>query len=105
MQPSLTAISTFEDFKSSMVSNSKRYKIIDEDEFVIGYMILYFIIIVKMAFIKYSPIDLLILLFGVYVFYRRYLMVVRLDRMCSEISGPLKDAICEIENLIEKKTT
>ena len=79
--------------------------ILNNDEFVIGYAILYFITIVKMAFIKYSPIDLLILLFGVYVFYRRYLMVVRLDRMCSEISGPLQDAICEIENLIEKKTT
>ena len=58
--------------------------------------------ILKMVFIKYSPIDLLVLLFGVYVFYRRYLMVVRIDRMCSEISGPLKDAI---ENLIVKKTT
>lgn len=75
---------------------------IDEDEFVIGYMILYFITIVKMVFIKYSPIDLLILSFGAYVFYRRYMMVLRIDRMCSEISGPLKYAI---ENLIEKKTT
>ena len=85
MQPSLAAIS-----------------ILNNDEFVIGYVILYFIIIVKMVFIKYSPIDLLVLLFGVYVFYRRYLMVVRIDRMCSEISGPLKDVI---ENLIVKKTT
>lgn len=55
-----------------------------------------------MVFIKYSPIDLLILSFGAYVFYRRYMMVLRIDRMCSEISGPLKYAI---ENLIEKKTT
>ena len=85
MQPSLAAIS-----------------ILNNDEFVIGYVILYFIIIVKMVFIKYSPIDLLVLLFGVYVFYRRYLMVIRIDRMCSEIAGPLKDAI---ENLILKKTT
>ena len=76
--------------------------ILNNDEFVIGYAILYFITIVKMAFIKYSPIDLLILLFGVYVFYRRYMMVLRIDRMCSEIAGPLKDAI---ENLIVKKTT
>ena len=91
MQPSLSAISNI--------------KLLDEDEFVIGYAILYFITIVKMVFIKYSPIDLLILLFGVYVFYRRHLMVVRIDRMCSEISGPLKDAIREIENLIVKKTT
>lgn len=88
MQPSLTAISIL--------------NCIDKDEFVIGYVILYFITILKMVFIKYSPIDLLVLLFGVYVFYRRYLMVVRIDRMCSEISGPLKDAI---ENLIVKKTT
>ena len=85
MQPSLAAIS-----------------ILNNDEFVIGYVILYFITILKMVFIKYSPIDLLVLLFGVYVFYRRYLMVVRIDRMCSEISGPLKDVI---ENLIVKKTT
>lgn len=99
MQASLTAISNL---KSSMVSNCKWYKIIDEDEFVIGYMILYLSTIVKMVFIKYSPIDLLILSFGVYVFYRRYMMVLRIDRMCSEIAGPLKDAI---ENLIEKKTT
>ena len=88
MQPSLAAISIL--------------NCIDKDEFVIGYVILYFITILKMVFIKYSPIDLLVLLFGVYVFYRRYLMVVRIDRMCSEISGPLKDVI---ENLIVKKTT
>ena len=85
VQPSLAAIS-----------------ILDNDEFVIGYATLYLITIVKMIFIKYSPIDLLILLFGAYVFYRRYLMVLRIDRMCSEISGPLKDAI---ENLIVKRTT
>jgi hypothetical protein len=85
-----------------MQSSLAAISILDNDEFVIGYVILYFITIVKMVFVKYSPIDLLILLFGVYVFYRRYLMVLRIDRMCSEISGPLKDAI---ENLIVKKTT
>ena len=85
-----------------MQSSLAAISILDNDEFVIGYVILYFITIVKMVFVKYSPIDLLILLFGVYVFYRRYLMVLRIDRMCSEIAGPLKDAI---ENLIEKKTT
>jgi|LakMenEpi03Aug12_release.lakeMendotaPanAssembly.Ray.scaffolds.fasta_scaffold1131555_1 hypothetical protein len=85
-----------------MQSSLAAISILDNDEFVIGYVILYFITIVKMVFVKYSPIDLLILLFGVYVFYRRYLMVFRIDRMCSEISGPLKDAI---ENLIVKKTT
>jgi hypothetical protein len=85
-----------------MQSSLAAISILDNDEFVIGYVILYFITIVKMVFVKYSPIDLLILLSGVYVFYRRYLMVLRIDRMCSEISGPLKDAI---ENLIVKKTT
>jgi hypothetical protein len=79
--------------------------ILDQDEFVIGYAILYLITIVKMVFVKYSPIDLLILLFGVYVFYRRYLMVIRIDRMCSEIADPLKDAIENIENFTCKKTT
>ena len=77
-------------------------QVLDQDEFVIGYAILYFITILKMVFVKCTSFDILILLLGVYVFYRRYLMVIRIDRMCSEIAGPLKDAI---ENLIVKKTT
>ena len=77
-------------------------QVLDQDEFVIGYAILYFITILKMVFVKCTSFDILILLLGVYVFYRRYLMIVRLDRMCSEITGPLQTAI---ENLIEKKTT
>ena len=77
-------------------------QVLDQDEFVIGYAILYFITILKMVFVKCTSFDILILLLGVYVFYRRYLMIVRLDRMCSEITGPLQTAI---ENLIVKKTT
>ncbi len=78
---------------------------LDEDEFVIGYAILYAGTLVKMIFMQYTLFDFAILSFGAYVFYRRYLMVVSIDKICNEIAGPLHDAICKIENLIEKKTT
>jgi hypothetical protein len=57
-----------------------------EDEFIIGYAIIYVCTIVKMIFFfTCTRCDIAILFLGGCVFYRRYLKVMELDRICSEI--------------------
>lgn len=60
-----------------------------QDEFIIGYAIIYVCTIVKMIFLSCTGWDLAILFVGTGIFYRRYLKVMQLDRMCSEIKKPL----------------
>jgi uncharacterized membrane protein len=60
-----------------------------QDEFIIGYAILYVCTIAKMIFLSCTRLDMAILLVGTGIFYRRYLMVMKLDRMCREIK-PMK---------------
>ena len=60
-----------------------------QDEFIIGYAILYVCTIVKIIFLSCTRWDMVILFIGAGIFYRRYLRVMELDRMCSEIK-PMK---------------
>lgn len=61
-----------------------------QDEFIIGYAILYVCTIAKMIFLlSCTRLDVAILFVGTGIFYRRYLMVMKLDRMCREIE-PMK---------------
>lgn len=60
-----------------------------QDDFIIGYAILYVCTIVKMIFISCTRLDMAILFVGTGIFYRRYLRVMELDRMCREIK-PMK---------------
>jgi hypothetical protein len=60
-----------------------------QDEFIIGYAIIYLCTIVKIIFLSCTRLDIAILFIGAGIFYRRYLRVMELDRMCSEIK-PMK---------------
>jgi ABC-type transport system involved in cytochrome c biogenesis permease subunit len=60
-----------------------------QDEFIIGYAILYVCTIVKIIFLSCTRWDMAILFIGAGIFYRRYLRVMELDRMCREIK-PMK---------------
>jgi ABC-type transport system involved in cytochrome c biogenesis permease subunit len=60
-----------------------------QDEFIIGYAILYVCTIVKIIFLSCTRWDMAILFIGAGIFYIRYLRVMELDRMCSEIK-PMK---------------
>ena len=60
-----------------------------QDEFIIGYAILYVCTIVKMIFLSCTRLDMAILFVGTGIFYRRYLRVMELDRICREIK-PMK---------------
>ena len=56
-----------------------------QDEFIIGYAIIYVCTILKIIFLSCTRWDTAILFVGTGIFYRRYLMVMKLDRMCREI--------------------
>jgi len=69
-----------------------------EDEFIIGYAIIYVCTIVKMIlFFTCTRWDIVILFAGAGIFYRRYLKVMELDRMCSEIKKPLQQCLNEMD--------
>ncbi len=61
-----------------------------QDEFIIGYAILYVCTIVKIIFLSCTRWDIAILFVGTGIFYKRYLRVMELDRMCREIEKPMK---------------
>jgi len=60
--------------------------ILDYDEFVMGYSVLFMGTILKILIWGPSYSNYAIVLFGLYVFRRRYLMVCRLDKLCYTIS-------------------
>ena len=60
--------------------------LLDYDEFVMGYSVLFMGTILKIIVIGISIFDYVIVLFGIYVFRRRYLMVCRLDKLCCTIN-------------------
>ena len=60
---------------------------IGQDEFIIGYAIIYVCTIIKIIFLTCTGWDMAILFVGTGIFYRRYLRVMELDRMCREIKS------------------
>ena len=56
--------------------------LLDTDKFVMGYSVLFMCTILKIVVIGISIFDYGIVLFGIYVFRRRYLMVCRINDTC-----------------------
>jgi hypothetical protein len=60
--------------------------LLDYDEFVMGYSVLFMGTILKILIWGPSYSNCAIVLFGLYVFRRRYLMICQIDKLCYTIS-------------------
>ena len=76
----------------------------NEDEIIMVYFAVYIIDFIKILyFMKINVVDVMLITVGNCIFYRRYLLVMKINAMCDAIIEPLHDVREIIHEILEKK--
>ena len=75
----------------------------NEDEIVVICFAIYVIDCIKILyFMKINPVDVIVIMIGNCILYRRYLLVLKIDKMCNEIREPLHNINENIREILNK---
>ena len=75
----------------------------NEDEIVMICFAIYVIDFIKILyFMKINAMDVVIVMIGNCILYQRYLLVLKIDKMCNEIREPLHNVNENIREILNK---